>query len=427
VTVRNQMKILKHKGALAAVVVVVAVAGAGIAMNARTGSAPNVTTAEVTRGDFVDYIQIRGDIRPAKSIVLSAPLQAGGELQIVKLVKNGAPVKKGELVVEFDATSLQQRLLERRSELKTAENEIEQSLAQAKITAEQQATNLMKAKYDVERAKLDLGKRDLVSRIEYEGAKLSLADAEQRLKEIEARNLQAKAGSDADLLRAKRRRDKAQFDVDRTTTSIEALRLRAPADGTVNILENPRSGGMFGGGGVEFREGDRAWPGASVLELPDLSSIHLEARLDESDRGRLKVGQTASVKIEAVPGKDLAARVDLISVLARVDFSSGWPPVRNFDLGLVLDDRDPRIRPGMTATARIAADRLPGVTLVPAESIFQKDGRPVVYRVNGSKFDEQPIEITRRGREQAAVSAGVKPGDRLAVRRPEPDMIRRKG
>ena len=420
------MNMLNHKRALAAGAILVAVAGAGIAMNARTGDAPNVTTAEVTRGDFVDYIQIRGDIRPAKSIVLAAPLQAGGEMQIVKLVANGAVVKKGDVVVEFDATSLQQRLQERQSELKTADGEIEQSLAQAKITAEQQSTNLMKAKYDVDRARLDLGKRDLVSRIEFEGAKLSLADAEQRLKEVEAKALSVKAGSDAEMLGKKRKRDKAQADVDRTIASIEALKLRTPADGTVNILQNPRSGNMFGGGGVEFREGDRAWAGASILELPDLSSIHLEARLDESDRGRLKVGQTASVKIEAVPGKDLAARVDLISVLARVDFSSGWPPVRNFDLGLVLDDRDPRIRPGMTATARIAADRLPNVTLIPAETIFQKDGRPIVYLVNGSKFDEVSIEITRRGREQAAVSAGVKPGDRLAVRRPEPDLVRRK-
>jgi len=421
------MSMLNHKRALAAgAVVLVVAAGAGIAMYARTGEAPNVTTAEVTTGDFVDYIQIRGDIRPAKSVVLAAPLQAGGEMQIVKLVANGAVVKKGDVVVEFDATTLKQRLQERESELKTADGEIEQSLAQAKITAEQQATNLMKAKYDVDRAKLDLGKRDLVSRIEFEGAKLSLGDAEQRLKEVEAKALSVKAGSDAELLGKRRKRDKAQADVDRTTASIEALRLRSPADGTVNILQNPRSGNMFGGGGVEFREGDRAWAGASILELPDLSSIHLEARLDESDRGRLKVGQTASVKIEAVPGKDLAARVDLISVLARVDFSSGWPPVRNFDLGLVLDDRDPRIRPGMTATARIAADRLPNVTLIPAETIFQKDGRPIVYVVKGSKFDEVSIEITRRGREQAAVSAGVKPGDRLAVRRPEPDLIRTK-
>ncbi len=421
------MKVPKHTRGWAVFGAVVALAGAGIAMHARPGAIPNVTTAEVTRGDFIDYVQIRGDIRPAKSIVLAAPLQAGGELQIVKLVKSGTMVKKGDLLVEFDATSLQQRLQERRSELKTAAGEIDQTQAQGKITAEQQTTALMKARYDVARAKLDLGKRDLISRIEFEQAKLALADAEQRLKEVEAKGLSSNVGSNAELTGKTHKREKAQYDVDRTTASIEALRLRAPADGTVSVLDNPRSGGPFGGGGVEFREGDRAWPGASILELPDFSSIHLEARLDESDRGRLKVGQAATVKIEAVPGTDFAARVDLISVLARVDFSSGWPPVRNFDLGLILNERDPRIRPGMTATARIAADRLPNVTLVPAEAIFQKDGRPIVFRLNGSKFDEQSIEIMRRGREQAAVGAGVKPGDRLAVRRPDPDLIRKRG
>jgi HlyD family secretion protein len=416
---------LKKKRSLIAIAATaVIVAAVGIAMNARPGAAPNVTTTEVTRGDFVDYIQIRGDIRPAKSIVLAAPLQSGGDLQIVKLVKNGAAVKKGDVVVEFDATSLKQRLLERQSELNQALKEIEQSQAQAKITAEQQQTARMKATYDVERAKLDLGKRDLVSRIEYEAAKLSLSDAEQKLKEVEAKRLSSKAGADAELVGKLRKRDKAKFDVERTQTGIDGLILRSPADGTVNVLENPRSGGPFGGG-VEFREGDRAWAGASILELPDLSSIHLEARLDESDRGRLKVGQAATVRIEAVPGKDFAARVDLISVLARVDFSSGWPPVRNFDLGLILDERDPRIRPGMTATARIAADKLPNVTLVASEAIFQKDGRPIVYRLRGSKFDEQVIEIVRRGREQAAVSAGVSPGDKLAVRRPQVDLIRK--
>ena len=414
----------KKRSLIAAVATITIVAVVGIAMNARSGAPPNVTTADVTKGDFVDYIQIRGDIRPAKSIVLAAPLQSGGDLQILKLVKNGSAVKKGDVVVEFDATTLRQRLLERQSELNQALKEIEQTQAQAKITAEQQQTALMKARYDVERAKLDLGKRDLVSRIEYESAKLSLGDAEQRLKEVQAKDLSSKAGSDAELVGKIRKRDKAKFDVERTQSGIDALILHSPADGTVNILENPRSGGPFGGG-VEFREGDRAWAGAAILELPDLSSIHLEARLDESDRGRLKVGQAATVRIEAVPGKDFVARVDLISVLARVDFSSGWPPVRNFDLGLILDERDPRIRPGMTATARIAAEKLANVTLVPAETIFQKDGRPVVYRLRGSKFDEQVIEIVRRGREQAAVSAGVSPGDKLAVRRPEADLIRK--
>jgi HlyD family secretion protein len=422
-----RLSFLSSKRAIAVIaVVVLAVAGAAVAMNALGGTVPNATTVAVTQGEFVDYIQIRGDIRPAKSIVLAAPLQSGGDLQIVKLVKNGATVKKGDVVVEFDATQLTQRLAERQSDLKAAEREIEQLQAQQNINAEEQKTALMKAQYDVDRAKLDLGKRDLISQIEYEEAKLALSDTEQRQKEVQAKQHSTLTAAEADLIGKHRKRDKAQFDVDRTVASIEAVRLRAPADGTVNILENPRTSGMFGGGGVEFREGDRAWAGASILELPDLSSIHLEARLDESDRGRLKVGQQALVKIEAVPGKDFNARVDLISVLARVDFSSGWPPVRNFDLGLVLADPDPRIRPGMTATARIAADRMANTTLVPAEAIFQKDGRPVVYRLRGSKFDEQPIEIVRRGREQAAVSSGVSAGDKLAVRRPDADLIRRK-
>jgi HlyD family secretion protein len=416
---------LTARRALIVFAVLVVVAAAAVGMTAVGGGVPNVTTVDVTHGDFVDYIQIRGDIRPAKSIVLSAPLQSGGDLQITKLVKNGATVRKGDIVVEFDATSLEQRLAERQSDLKSAQGEIEQLQAQQKINIEEQKTTLLKARYDVERAKLDLGKRDLISEVEYQEAKLALADAEQRLKETQAKEVSTAAGAQADLVGKQRKRDKAKFDVERTESAIAQLRLRAPADGVVNILTNPRTQSMFGGGGAEFHEGDRAWAGASILELPDLSSIHLEARLDETDRGRLRVGQQAVVKIEAVPGKDFQARVDLISVLARVDFSSGWPPVRNFDLGLVLSDPDPRIKPGMTATARIAADRLPDSTLVPVEAIFQKDGRPIVYRLNGSKFDEQSIDIARRGREQAAVTSGVQPGDKLAVRRPDPDLVRR--
>lgn len=402
------------------------VAAAGVAMKAVAGGRPEIATVPVTRGDFVDYLEIRGEIRPAKSIVLSAPMRSGGDLLITKLVKNGAAVKKGDVLVEFDATALQQHLEERESDLKSALDSIAQSQAQFKITAEEDATALLKAQYDVQRAQLDLGKRDLVSQIDYEEAKLVYADAEQALKQIEAKNAADKAGLDAVLAGQTRKRDKAQFDVDKTNRAIEELRLRAPADGTVNILTNPRSGGPFTNG-LEFREGDRAWAGANILELPDLSSIHLEARLDEADRGRLKVGQPATVRIEAVPGKDFSARVDLISVLAKVDFSSGWPPVKNFDLGLVLNDHDSRLRPGMTAVARIAADRLPDVTLVPAEAIFQHDGRSVVYRLRGSKFDEQPIQIIRRGREQAAIASGVAAGDRLASSRPDPDVVRGQG
>jgi HlyD family secretion protein len=282
----------------------------------------------------------------------------------------------------------------------------------------------MRARYELDRAKLELGKRDLVSKLEFEQAKLLVDDAQQKLREAQQKAISDKTGADADVVAKRRKREKAQFDLDRAEQGLAALIIKAPAAGVVNIMPNYRSGSMFGAE-VEFHEGDRAWAGAQVVELPDLSSIHLQAHLDESDRGRLKVGQTATVKIEAVPGKDFAATVELISVLAKVDFSQGWPPPKNFDLGLVLNEPDPKIRPGMTATARIGIERAPGVLIAPSEAVFQRDGRPVVYRLAGSMFDEQRIEVARRGREQVAIAAGVQPGDKIATRRPEPDQIRR--
>src|SRR5690606_24130260 len=118
----------------------------------------------------------------------------------------------------------------------------------------------------------------------------------------------------------------------------------------------------------------------------------------------------AKVKIEAVPDREFKARIETISVLARVDFSSGWPPPKNFDLRLVLVETDPRIRPGMTAVARIPTNRVPDVVLVPAEAVFQKDGAPVVYVLDGSKFIERPVQIARRSKDQAVIASGVEPG-----------------
>jgi RND family efflux transporter MFP subunit len=404
------------------VLVAGALVAAGAFVAVGRGSAPDVATVDVTRGEFVDTLEIRGDIRPFKSIVLTSPMQSG-ELQIVKLAKNGSPVQAGDVVVEFDATTLNRTIQEKMSELRQSDAEIEQARAQARITEEQNSTALMKARYDIERGKLDVSKGDTVSRIENEQAKLALRDAEQRLRELEEKIKSDQTAGEADIAAKMRKRQKAQLDLARAERGLQNLQLQAPTAGSVNILPNFRSGNMFGE--QEFREGDRAWPGAAILELPDLSSVHLEARLEEADRGRLKPQQEATVRIEALPGRDFKARINHISVLARVDFSSGWPPARNFDLNLILLDADPRIRPGMTAVARIATDRVPDVMLVPAEAIFQKDGAPIVYRLDGSEFVETRVELMRRGKEQAIIASGVSPGDRIARRRPAADDIRR--
>ena len=401
----------------------IAIAAVGTFAAARRTTVPDFPTVAVSRGEFVDTLEIRGEIRPLKSVVLSSPMQSG-DLQILKLAKSGTMVKPGDVLVRFDPSTLQRTMQEKQSEVKQADAEIEQAQAQARIAREQNATAVMKAGYDIERAKLDAAKGDTVSRLDIEQAKLAVVDAQQRERELKEKVKSDDTSAEADLAAKRHKREKALFDLRRAERGLQNLELKAPAAGMVNVLPNFRSGSMFGGQ-QEFQEGDRAWAGAAILELPDLSSVHLESRLDESDRGRLQAQQDAIVRIEAIPAKDFKARLDSISVLAKVDFSSGWPPAKRFDLNLVFLEIDSKMRPGMTAVARIATQRVPDVVLVPSEAIFQRDGAPIVYKLERSMFVETPIAVRKRGKEQAIVDSGVTPGDRIATRRPQSELIRK--
>ena len=82
----------------------------------------------------------------------------------------------------------------------------------------------------------------------------------------------------------------------------------------------------------------------------------------------------------------------------------------------MLLDVDPKIRPGMTAVARIATERVPDVVLVPAEAIFQRDGAPVVYRLDGSGVRRDAVSRSRAAAsEQAIVDLRRRAGRRIAT------------
>jgi len=375
-------------------------------------SRASTSTAVVERGDFVDVVELRGDIRPVRSVVLAAPTQAG-DLQIVKLVKNGTAVRQGDVVVQFDRTGGDRYATDRRAELKQAEAETARVRAQARITEEASATNLMKARFDVERARLDVVDRDFIARIDVEKARLALSDAEQRLKEAGKRQVADQAAAAAEVAGRVRRQERIQQDLNRIEKVLASFEIRAPAGGTANLMPNSRWGPS--NNAQDFREGDRAWPGAAIVELPDLSAVHLAARLDESDRGRVIVGQTATVQLDAVADRPYRSTVAKISLLARVDFASNWPPARDFDLELAMGDPDARLKPGMTATVRIAVARYPNVLLVPARAVRLVNGQPTVYVQRGSEFVPRAVVIAHQNREQAALKSGVEPGDRLAI------------
>jgi HlyD family secretion protein len=385
------------------------------------GASPDVPTALAERGTFVDAVQVRGEIKAGRSVTITAPPDAG-ELRIVKLVPSGAVVKKGDTLIEFDGTTVSRTVEEKQTEVRGFEAQIEQSRSESRAKEEESQTAETKARYDVDRAKLDYSAREILSRVEGEQRGLKVNDAEHKLLESSAKLASDQAGGRAKVAGVSGKREKADFDLNKARRQLHALSVTAPSDGIVTILRNFRSGNWMNP--QDFKEGDRVWPGAGIAELPDVSSLFGLAKVDEIERGRLQLNQPVTVRLEALPDKELKGHIFSISALAKADFSS-WPPPRNFDVNVALDDRDDRVRPGMTATIRVAVDTLKNVVIIPSQAVFSSAGEDVVYIMGHGAPQRRPVLIDRRNADRAVVRTGVTAGDRVALKDPTLEVARR--
>jgi HlyD family secretion protein len=373
---------------------------------------PRIPTGEVIRGTFQDLLTLRGEVKARRSLVLNAPTRAG-ELMIIKMTPDGTPVKKGDVVVQFDASKLAQTLSDDKSALKTAEAQIQQSAAQAQLTDQKDVTDLVTARYALQSAQLDASKAAILSVIDGKEAEIKVSDAELAVKQAGEKLKMDRAAAAADLADQKEKRDKAAFDVKRDETALAQMALRAPLDGVVTVLSHWTPNGPH-----PYRPGDQVWSGAAIAELPDLSTLYFNARADETDRSRLKNGQTVLIRVDALRGQEFPCSVEQISTLASMDFSASWPFPRNFEVEVSFRHENARLRPGMSATARVAVGQIADAIQIPTQAVFQKNGRAMAYVLRGSKFEAQPIQVGQRGEGMVVVTAGLTPGERVATEDP---------
>ena len=406
------LKASRKQKALAAVAAL-AVASVGLyALAHSSRKVPALPTFQVKRGEFLDVIQFRGELKAMKSKTIIAPANAG-DLQILKLVPDGAQVKEGDVVVQFDPTLTQQSLAQNESTLKSSRAEIEQVRAQGRLTVEQDTTALVKARYDLAVAKLDASKSEVVSRIEGEEANLKVADAEQALRQAETQ-IKTDQSVDVSAIDSKKQAsNKANYDAERARKSLAAMTLKAPASGTISLLKIWHNGDQ-----TPFKAGERAWPGTAIAELPDASSLRVTARVDETERGRLAVAQPVTLQIDAIADREFTGKVERIGTIASSDFSGGWPFPRNFDIEIAIDQNDTRLKPGITIQATVIVDRIANAITIPAQASFVKSGQTVVYVWTGSAFKERAIQIEKRSRDRILVGNGLHAGDLVSLKDP---------
>lgn len=156
------------------------------------------------------------------------------------------------------------------------------------------------------------------------------------------------------------------------------------------------------------------WPGQELVEIPDLSRMKVSTKVNEVDAHRVAVDQEVVVEIDALAELELAGRLSSVATLAKRE---GQSEVKSFDVEVLLDDGDERLRPGMTASCRILVERYESELSVPLEAVFALEGRTVCYVVGGG-IEEREVVLGARNEDFVVVVEGLSPGEHVSLRDP---------
>jgi len=375
-----------------------------------------VAVARVRRADFVISVRTRGEIKSARAISLKAPQVPG--LRIVHLADNGRPVKKGDMVVEFDPVQQEQNVLMRTTNVRSVNGSIEQMKATQKMNDEDDAMKKMMSEYNLERSKLEASKAEVVSAIDGEKARIAVGVSEGALQQVKASINAHQVGHEADLGRLSMQRDNVVKNLNLAQSYLGRMQLRAPSDGIVTLLPNFRAQGTFGQSTPPFKEGDNVWTGAEIAEMPDLSDMYVDIKLEEVDRGKLQLGQVVNVRVDAIPDKVFNAEINWISPIASLVFKGGSAAEKSFPARATLKNLDERLRPGMSSSAEIIIERNPNMLLIPSRASFDKGGKPAVYVQAGTEFKLRSIQVGKRNDEDIIVNGGLREGEIVTLENP---------
>ena len=241
-----------------------------------------------------------------KQDIVSVSAQVTGPVEQV-FVKNGAQVKRGDILFKIDPAPFQVALENAEAQLAAAKLQTTQLKTQAAgtgadITGEQ--ANLAIKQNALSRQSALL-KEGFTTRSAYDDALNEVKTAQQDLADAHARAANAHAaiapGEQPSVAQAQAAVDKAKLDLSRTT-------VRAPMDGTVENADNLQVGQM-------------AAIGVGMLSLVHSKAAWVEANFKEKDVGRMVPGQRAEISVDAYPGQKFPAHVESIGAGTGSQFS----------------------------------------------------------------------------------------------------------
>lgn len=389
------------------------VAAASLVFGSCRSDTQQVETYRVQPSQFTRRVTAEGNLKALKATPLAAPHEAPGALKIAWIADDGAVVHKDDLIVRFDPTDFQNDLRNGSEERDTATNKVKKTTTESAATRTNLKRDAKQAEDELRASKkFHFDDAEVFSRYQRIESELDeqLAGEKKNHAESVLSVRESLSKADRDLLAIEER--KAALRIRNAQQGLAALEMRAPYDGILVLQRDWR--------GDIPRVGANVWPGMPLGELPDLSKMKAEVFVLEVDAAGLAVGQPADVTLESSPGTVYHGKVTSVDKLARPRVRN--VPVQYFGVTVELDKTDPKVmKPGTRVRAVLTVENRAGAFSVPRQAVFEKDGKKIVYRKRGAKFEPVEVTIGSSTPGRVVVTKGVSKNDELALRDPLAD------
>lgn len=361
-----------------AVVAALAAVVLGSIFGSERETGERVYTAPAKRGEIVEVVKASGEIQARVAVDISAHIVA----KIERLyVEEGQTVAAGQPFLELEKTAF------------TAASESgEAQLRQALTRVRQAEVALADAEARLRRAR-NLSEEGILSAEQLEAAQLERTSSELRLEE--ARDTVANARSNL---------VKMQDDLGKTT-------LYAPIAGRVVEL-NAEEGEVVVSGMMNN-------PATKIATIADLSDLLAELDVDENQIVEVAVGQEVDVRVDALPGHAYRGRV--VEVGSSGARRAGQGDVTFFEVDVLLENPDDRLRPGMSVRAEIETAAQDAALVVPVQAVAERaaeDGGgtvQVVFVVAGGTAERRVVETGLSTVTEVEIVSGVEEGEEVVT------------
>ncbi len=332
------------------------------------------------------------------------------ELELESVVEG-----KGKLAEAESAAQLSQA----KRELVKAESSYEDLkplLAEGFITK----LELDRAKQAVDKALEDLELLEIKHRTylqytrpaEMEGSRSALTNSKESMRQASRANTFRLSQASATLKLAESKYAELLSKVELQSENLNRCEIRASVSGLVIYKEV-----FFGSEKRKVQVGDQVWPNQPLIMMPDLSRMIVETHVRETDIYKVEKNQRVSISVDAYPEIELSGEVSFIGTLAQADEARRGG--KYFSVTILVEDVDPRLRPGMSARVELLVDHLENARYVPLEAVFERGGKHYVYVAARATPEPREVLVGPSNDNHIVIEQGLELDERVLLRDPD--------